>query len=77
MSNEHPPSLEQARTRAMEIRALYETLEECLNGQVWTLQELMLGFGNDVRTVGRVILAHDATWKADGDVDAQLEHKLA
>lgn len=69
--------LEAARRRAMEIRALYETLETRLNGQVWTLHELMLGFGNDVGTVGRLILAHDGTWDVDGDVDAQLAHKLS
>lgn len=37
----------------------------------------MLGFSNDVGTVDRLILAHDGTWDIDGDVDAQLQHKLA
>lgn len=69
--------LESARRRAMEVRALYEAIERRLNGQVWTLQELMLGFSNDVGTVGRLVLAHDGTWATDGDVDAQLAHKLA
>jgi NTP pyrophosphatase (non-canonical NTP hydrolase) len=71
------PGLEQSRDRAMEVRALYENLERQLNGQVWTLHELMLGFSNDVGTVGRLILAHDGTWGIDGDVDAQLRHKLS
>ncbi|SDE61977.1 hypothetical protein SAMN05660485_01314 [Blastococcus fimeti] len=70
-------SLESARRRALEIRALYEVVERRLNGQVWTLQELMLGFGNDVGTVGRLILAQEGTWEIDGDVDAQLAHKLS
>ena len=70
-------SLEPARRRAMEVRALYETIERRLNGQVWTLHELMLGFSNDVGTVGRLILAHGGTWEIDGDVDAQLAHKLS
>jgi NTP pyrophosphatase (non-canonical NTP hydrolase) len=61
----------------MEVRALYEAIERRLNGQVWTLQELMLGFSNDVGTVGRLILAHEGTWEIAGDVDAQLEHKLS
>ena len=69
--------LESARRRAMEVRALYEAIERRLNGQVWTLQELMLGFSNDVGTVGRLVLAHDGTWEIDGDVDAQLAHKLS
>lgn len=77
MNDEQQLSLESARKRAMEIRALYETLEQRLNGRVWTLHELMLGFSNDVGTVGRLILAHDGTWDIDGDVNAQLKHKLS
>lgn len=77
MNDDRHVSLESARQRAMEIRALYETLEQRINGQVWTLQELMLGFSNDVGTVGRLILAHEGTWDIDGDVNAQLEHKLS
>jgi len=72
-----PITLEQARGRALEVRGLYEILEQRFNGKVWSLHELMLGFSNDVGTVGRLILAHDGTWKVDGDVDAQLQHKLA
>lgn len=37
----------------------------------------MLGFTNDVGTVGRLILAHDGTWNMDGDVEARLQHELA
>ena len=77
MQNEKQTGLESARARAMEIRALYESMEMQLNGKVWTLHELMLGFGNDVGTVGRLILAHDGTWDIGGDVDAQLKHKLS
>lgn len=77
MNTGQKASLEAARERAMEVRALYESLEQRLNGKVWTLHELMLGFSNDVGTVGRLILAHDGTWEVDGDVDAQLRHKLA
>jgi len=75
----HPRTngLESARQRALEVRALYEAIERRLNGQVWTLQELMLGFSNDVGTVGRLILAHEGTWEIEGDVDAQLAHKLS
>ena len=61
----------------MYVRALYEQLERHINGDVWTLHELMLGLGNDVGTVGRLILARDGTWEADGDINSQLEHKLS
>jgi NTP pyrophosphatase (non-canonical NTP hydrolase) len=77
MDDRQTTGLEQSRDQAMEVRALYENLERQLNGQVWTLHELMLGFSNDVGTVGRLILAHDGTWGIDGDVDAQLRHKLS
>lgn len=77
MNRPEDMGLESARRRAMEVRALYEVVERRINGQVWTLQELMLGFGNDVGTVGRLVLAHDGTWDIDGDVDAQLAHKLS
>lgn len=70
-------SVETAAARAREIRALYEILEHRINGKVWSLHELMLGFTNDVGTVSRLILANDGTWDIDGDVTAQLEHKLA
>lgn len=76
MNTNSDVSLEGARQRAMEIRALYEILEQRLNGQVWTLHELMLGFTNDVGMIGRLILANDGTWDIDGDVTAQLKHKL-
>lgn len=69
--------IEAASRRALDIRALYEILEQRINGKVWSLHELMLGFSNDVGTVGRLILASDGTWEIDGDVTAQLEHKLA
>jgi NTP pyrophosphatase (non-canonical NTP hydrolase) len=63
--------------RARRVRALYEILEERQNGQVWSLHELMLGFVNDVGTVGRLVLARDGIWGIDGDVRTQLQHKLA
>lgn len=72
-----PVPLDPARDRALEVRALYEVLEQRFNGKVWSLHELMIGFSNDVGTIGRLILAHDGTWGIDGDVDGQLQHKLA
>ncbi|MBY4275378.1 hypothetical protein HQO27_20190 [Rhodococcus fascians] len=72
-----PISLERPRDRALEVRALYEVLEQRFNGKVWSLHELMIGFTNDVGTIGRLILANDGTWEIDGNVDKQLQHKLA
>ena len=69
--------LRHARAEALEVRALYERLEEHLNGRTWSTHELMLGFSNDVGRVGRLLLAHDGTWDVDGDVNAELKHKLS
>ncbi|WP_072805023.1 hypothetical protein [Rhodococcoides yunnanense] len=72
-----PIDLDKARDRALEVRALYEILEQRFNGKVWSLHEILLGLTNDVGTIGRLVLAHDGTWGIDGDVDAQLKHKLS
>ncbi|WP_156755639.1 nucleoside triphosphate pyrophosphohydrolase family protein [Actinokineospora pegani] len=69
--------LSAANDRALRVRALYEQLEQHLNGRTWTLHELMLGFGNDVGHIGRLLLAHDGTWTMSGNPTAELEHKLA
>ncbi|NQX37120.1 hypothetical protein [Herbiconiux sp. VKM Ac-2851] len=66
-----------ARDQALAVRALYEVLEERFNGKTWSLHELMIGFSNDVGYIGRLLLANDGTWGIDGDVDAELKHKLA
>lgn len=70
-------SLDQPRDRSLQVRALYEVLEKRFNGKVWSLHEIMIGFSNDVGTIGRLLLAHDGTWDIDGDVDSELQHKLA
>ncbi|HEV7949551.1 MAG TPA: hypothetical protein VGP24_07280, partial [Glaciihabitans sp.] len=69
--------LDEASEKALAVRTLYETIEQHVNGKTWSLHELMLGFSNDVGQVGRLILANDGTWPIDGDVHAELQHKLA
>lgn len=66
-----------ARAQALEVRALYEILEERFNGKTWSLHELMIGFSNDVGYIGRLLLADDGTWGIDGDPRTELKHKLA
>lgn len=66
-----------ARTRAREVRELYEQLEQRLLGRTWTLPELALGFTNDAAYLGRLVLAAERTWDIIGDTDAELRHKLA
>lgn len=77
MSGNSGAQLAEARERALAVRARYEVLEERFNGKTWSLHEIMIGFSNDVGQVGRLLLATDGTWPIEGDVDAELKHKLA
>ncbi|KFG75674.1 nucleoside triphosphate pyrophosphohydrolase family protein [Streptomyces mutabilis] len=67
----------EADERALQVRAQYEQIEQRVLGRTWTLPELALGFTNDAAYVGRLVLAAESTWGIDGDVDAELRHKLA
>ncbi|MBB4904565.1 nucleoside triphosphate pyrophosphohydrolase family protein [Actinophytocola algeriensis] len=69
--------LTDAEARARQVRGLYEQLERHLLGRTWTLPELAVGFTNDAAHVGRLVLAAERTWDIDGDVNAELRHKLA
>ncbi|MFE7035080.1 hypothetical protein ACFU9Y_32720 [Streptomyces sp. NPDC057621] len=69
--------LVEAEDRALKVRAQYEQVEQQVLGRTWTLPELAVGFTNDAAYVGRLVLAAERTWGIDGDVDAELRHKLA
>ncbi|WP_406688597.1 hypothetical protein REH65_19455 [Saccharopolyspora sp. ID03-671] len=69
--------LAEANATALEVRALYERLEQRLLERTWTVPELAVGFTNDAAYVGRLVLAAERTWDIDCDVDAELRHKLA
>lgn len=70
-------TLADADATALEVRALYEQIEQRVLQRTWTLPELAVGFTNDAAYVGRLVLAAEHTWDIAGDVDAELEHKLA
>ncbi|MBK5249669.1 MAG: hypothetical protein JJE50_09605, partial [Actinomycetales bacterium] len=55
----------------------YLVVRNRFNSRTWSLEEIMIGFSTDVGTVGRLLLAHTGTWAIDGDVNAELKHKLA
>lgn len=77
---EHDPAqqtLADAAATALEVRALYEQIEQRILHRTWTLPELAVGFTNDAAYVGRLVLAAERTWDIEGDVDAELKHKLA
>ncbi|WP_327104241.1 nucleoside triphosphate pyrophosphohydrolase family protein [Nonomuraea glycinis] len=75
--SENPNGLAGAAETALRVRAHYEQLEQRLLGRTWTLPELAVGFTNDAAYVGRLVLAAEHTWDIDGDVGAELRHKLA
>ncbi|MEV0952797.1 hypothetical protein [Promicromonospora sp. NPDC050249] len=70
-------TLADADATALEVRALYEQIEQRILQRTWTLPELAVGFTNDAAYVGRLVLAAERTWDIAGDVDAELKHKLA
>ncbi|MFE0417294.1 MULTISPECIES: nucleoside triphosphate pyrophosphohydrolase family protein [Streptomyces] len=76
-AHENKAGLGEADDRALEVRAQYEKIEQRVLGRTWTLPELAVGFTNDAAYVGRLVLAAERTWGIDGDVDAELQHKLA
>ncbi|MFD6274235.1 hypothetical protein ACFWFI_01355 [Streptomyces sp. NPDC060209] len=76
-ARDEKPGLIEAEDRALKVRARYEQIEQRVLGRTWTLPELALGFTNDAAYVGRLVLAAERTWGIDGDVDAELRHKLA
>ncbi|MFE3737010.1 hypothetical protein [Streptomyces sp. NPDC059134] len=69
--------LVEADDRALRVRSQYEQIEQRVLGRTWTLPELAVGFTNDAAYVGRLVLAAERTWGIDGDVDAELRHKLS
>ncbi|MFF2861400.1 hypothetical protein ACFVSX_16060 [Streptomyces rubiginosohelvolus] len=76
-ARDNKAGLGEADDRALEVRAQYEKIEQRVLGRTWTLPELAVGFTNDAAYVGRLVLAAERTWGIDGDVDAELQHKLA
>ena len=57
--------------------AQYLVVRNRFNSRTRSLEEIMIGFSTDVETVGRLLLAQTGTWAIDGDVNAELNHKLA
>lgn len=76
-AHDEKAGLIEADEKALQVRAQYEQIEQRVLGRTWTLPELALGFTNDAAYVGRPVLAAERTWGIDGDVDAELRHKLA
>jgi len=63
-------------SRAHEVSRRFDESNMDRYGQVWGLQELMLGFVGDVGDLSKLVQARTGLRDAD-DVDARLAHELA
>jgi len=78
MTNESAsPGLAVASDQARAIRELYHQLEMDSMGRTWTVEEDLLGLMGDAGLLSRLVLAAQGTWPKNGDVPAELRHKLA
>ena len=69
-------TLDDAQKRALEVRQLYELLEEKRHGRSWTTEELALGFVGDVGDLAKLILASEGVRSIDGHKE-KLAHELS
>lgn len=63
--------------RSMQIRRLYNELENRKHGGPWTKQEDLIEFVSDVGELGRLVMAAEGRWIHHGDLDKELGGKLA
>ncbi|MBV1949544.1 MazG nucleotide pyrophosphohydrolase domain-containing protein [Streptomyces sp. BV129] len=68
--------LEEFRQRAERVRDLYDQLNLCERGRVWTNEEFALGFVGDVGDLAKLVMAQEGARDMPGG-RAALEHELA
>ena len=66
-----------ATERAMQVRRLYQQLEERNHKNAWTTEEDMLAFTTDIGVLGRLVMAAEGRWVHNGDTQTELRSKLA
>lgn len=62
--------------RALEIRSMYNALEEKRHGAPWNTSDIALGFVSDVGDLVKLIMADEGKRTID-DHKAKLQHELA
>jgi len=62
--------------RAMEVRKRYAELEQATCGQVWTSEQVALGFVGDVGDLAKLVLARSGVRRIP-DAEGKLAHELA
>ncbi len=69
--------LSMAVGRALQIRKLYNQLEEHLHGTSWTNQEDLIGLSSDIGELGRLVMATEGRWSHEGNLNKELGDKLS
>lgn len=78
MDNNSPETdFSSAVARSLQIRNLYNKLEERKHGSPWTNQEDMIGFVYDVGELGKLVMAAEGRWVHQGDLKKDLGDKFA
>lgn len=62
--------------QSIEIRKAYHQLEKKHHGSEWSVQEDALAFLTDAALIGRLTMAHEERWPADGNTKAELAYKI-
>lgn len=62
--------------RALEIKDLYDELNQAKRGRTWTNEEFMLGFIGDVGDLAKLVMAQEGAREMPGGREA-LGHELA
>lgn len=70
-------TLNEAVTRAQDIREIFHQLEVHHHGSPWSVQEDALAFLTDAGLVGRLTMAQQGRWPMERETGQdELEHKL-
>lgn len=68
--------LDRLQERALQIKHLYDELNEVRRGRTWTREEFMLGFTGDVGDLAKLVMAQEGARDMPGGREA-LGHELA
>lgn len=68
--------LDRLQDRALQIKALYDELNQVQRGRTWTREEFMLGFVGDVGDLAKLVMVQEGARDMPGGRDA-LGHELA
>lgn len=68
--------LDRLRDWALQIKNLYDDLNQAQRGRTWTREEFMLGFTGDVGDLAKLVMAQEGARDMPGGREA-LGHELA